>query len=81
MRNEVTLIFIRNRKALRKNDLMACKPEHGDAKSIALELPQICQPGVLPPQGNKLTALRRFFCVQNSNRLPAIPSLTIQQIF
>ncbi len=23
-------------------------------------LPQICQPGVLPPQGNKITATRRF---------------------
>jgi hypothetical protein len=38
---------------------------HGrDAKFIALGLPQICQPGVLPPQGNKLTAVRRFFCTQ-----------------
>ena len=51
--NEVNRFFIRNRKAPRKIDIMACKPVGRDAKFIALGLPQICQHGVLPPQGNK----------------------------
>ena len=52
-KNEAKRVFIRKRKTLRKTDMMACKPAGCDAKFIALGLPQICQPGVLPPQGNK----------------------------
>jgi hypothetical protein len=52
-KNAITWAFIRNGKALRKIVIVACKLTGGDAQYFTLMLPQICQPGVLPPQGNK----------------------------
>ncbi|EGK61766.1 hypothetical protein HMPREF9086_1711 [Enterobacter hormaechei ATCC 49162] len=52
-KNAITWAFIRNGKALRKSVIVACKLTGGDAQYFTLVLPQICQPGVLPPQGNK----------------------------